>query len=69
MQLAGFQDVTILANDGNSSGETTFRAVIPTNIEITENYKTYVVSVTKKQNMQPGTTYLIVADSVLRFHY
>ena len=64
MQLAGFQDVTILANDGNSSGETSFRAVIPTNIEITENYKTYVVSGTKKQNMQPGTTYLIVADSV-----
>ena len=61
---AGFKEVTILANDGNSSGESSFEAIIPSNISLTENYRTYVVSGTKKQNMQPGTTYLIVADSV-----
>ena len=61
---AGFKEVTIIANDGNSSGESSFEAIIPSNISLTENYRTYVVSGTKKQNMQPGTTYLIVADSV-----
>jgi VCBS repeat-containing protein len=61
---AGFKEVTIFANDGNSSGESIFEAIIPSNITLTENYRTYVVSGTKKQNMQPGTTYLIVADSI-----
>jgi VCBS repeat-containing protein len=61
---AGFKEVTILANDGNSSGETSFEAIIPSNISLTENYRTYVVNGTKRQNMQPGTTYLIVADSI-----
>ena len=61
---AGFKEVTIIANDGNSSGESSFTAIIPSNIVVTEKYKTYVVSGTKRQNQQPGTNYLIVADSV-----
>ena len=31
---AGFKEVTILANDGNSSGELIFEAIIPSNIKI-----------------------------------
>ena len=61
---AGFKEVTILANDGNSSGESSFKAIIPSNIVVTDKYRTYVVSGSKKQNLQPGTNYLIVADSI-----
>ena len=32
---AGFKEVTILANDGNSSGESSFKAIIPSNIVVT----------------------------------
>ena len=61
---AGFQDITLMANDGNSTGESSFKAIIPTNVVTTDRFKTYVVSGTKKQNMQPGTNYLFVADSI-----
>ena len=45
---AGFKEVTILANDGNSSGESSFKAIIPSNIVVTDKYRTYVVSGSKK---------------------
>ena len=62
--VAGFKDVIVMANDGNSTGESTFQAIIPSSIVTTDKFRTYVVSGTKRQNNKPGTNYLIVADSI-----